>query len=713
VDQGDASCQGATDGFIHVDGSGGTAPYSYEWLNGQHPDTNLLTGLGAGFYQCIISDEAGCRTQSDFIEVKETTILNYAVTRTDRPQCSGYSDGAIYIEITGGIEPYRYEWSNGDTTKDLRNVPPGSYSVMVSDANGCNIRSAPIEILPFEMLRIATVSSKSPDCHSGSNGIIELRGSGGNPPYIYRWSTGDTTARISQLKAGTYQCTMTDANGCFIISRDITLADPLPLEITLNGLDMASCPGGNDGAIRIRVSGGTAPYFYQWTGGSFQQDQFNLRAGGYRVTVTDFNGCSAISGPFIVTEPDELTFIVDSLKHVSCPLSKDGHLSVQVMGGSEPYSFYWSNGERDTRTITSLDPGTYRLTITDDLGCKYVSDDVRVDLANIPLSLKMAVIDSIKCHGTPEGKILVNVSNGTPRYRFNWSTGIENSRPDGIDTLGSLLAGTYSVTVTDELGCTGTSEVLRLSQPAELSHELLELQDPSCYGAKDGSLLVKINGGAPPFEFLWSNGSTTSSLNQLGAGNYTLEVTDRNNCTFRSPIFMLVDPEPLNLIAQVTGTTAGSNQGEILITPFGGVPPYSLLWDPRITTFAGFKAEELFAGTYAATLFDSLGCELDTSITVPVLQSIRYKDLRLDHISAYPNPSSEQITIELQDKKGLCLDVSLMNSQGKMIQWIGNIPCLNEWRSNVQIEHLTAGKYYFVLSTKDGRSAFIPFVKIQ
>jgi hypothetical protein len=712
IDKMDASCQAAEDGFIRLMASGGTAPYNYDWV-GSEKDSSFIDSLSAGFYQAIVTDSAGCRTEGPYIEIAEHVVLEYAITRLQRPDCPGMPNGEIDIQVAGGMGPYRFEWSNGDTTKNLKQAVAGTYRVAISDSSGCMIVSNDIQLEAAAPMSINLFKRRHPSCNEGMDGSLEIRVNGGTAPYRYSWNTGDTTRLINGLTAGSYSATVTGVNGCEVMSQTYELVDPNSLVVENNGLDMASCPGNDDGAVKIRVSGGTPPYYYNWSNGSFQPDQFRIGAGNYSVTVTDNNGCQIIGGPYTVSEPQQLAISVDSFRPVSCPTSKDGHIAIGLAGGTPPYNYYWSNGVRDTTVLSQLDPGSYNVTITDDFGCKYVSEDFDVYLANIPLKMEHVTPRRLKCHGDANGELVVRVIPGESPYRFNWSTGRENTVSGTSDTLKGLSAGTYRVTVTDNKGCVGFSEDVRIQQPAALTHILSERADPVCAKDSNGVLAITINGGTIPYQYNWTNGDVASRATGLKAGSYRVTVTDANNCRFVSPLFRLEDPSPLGLWADITGSGAGSNSGIIRLRPFGGRSPYSAQWDPRITNITGLQADELAPGTYVVTLIDSGRCELDTSLVVPVIQSAFDLGSVLTDLRLFPVPANDILTLNLSSNDILCWKLDVYNSLGVHVRNWGKIPCLKNWTKSWDVGELETGIYYLVFTNGAFEQAGIRFSIIR
>lgn len=697
----EASCRGASDGSIAVEVSGGIPPYSYTWSNSQ-PDSAFVDSLKAGFYKVTISDQSGCLIESDYLEIKEKSVLSYAVTRLEKAQCIGIDDGLIELQVAGGLAPYHYNWSNGDTTQVIDSLGVGQYSVTITDSNGCTLSSNDIQVLAFSNFQVSVIELNNPSCYGNDDGSIRLKTNGGSGPYLFEWSNGQTGASLSGLSAGAYSYTVTDANGCSIRNKSVSLTDPDSMELLLTGLDHPACPGGNDGAIKIQVKGGTQPYYYNWSNGSFRQDQFNLKSGFYTVTVTDVNGCSMRSHPIEVSEPQDVSFYLDSLKHVNCPLSADGELHVSASGGTPPYQYYWSDGTLGSSSLSELNPGSYRVTLTDDLQCKYVSQDFVINLLNTPLHANISLLDSIKCNGDKTATLEVELLDGLAPFRYNWSTGVEIPRLENKDTLKNLSAGSYRVTITDDMGCIAVSEPYRILQPLQLDFQLISLMDPVCNGSDDGCIEVDILGGTAPYRLQWSNGARAPKNPGLSPGIYNFSVTDKNDCSFESPDFSISEPEKLGLIADIIGSTTTNPTGEISLTTFGGKQPHTIIWDADITRTVGTRALDLLPGDYTVQLLDSVQCTLDTLLTVPVISTTFSGGISIDQFDLFPNPAGSFITIEISDVNPLCGRIELMNQAGLLITELAQLDCTYRYGNVFQIDHYPAGIYYLQLRMDQG-----------
>lgn len=276
---------GAANGAIDVTVTGGTSPYSYSWSNGA--SIQDLTGLSAGTYRVTVTDANGCTAIKYFTVNRIGGPLEVsALIKTDL-LCAGGSTGTVDLEIIGGTTPYTYIWSNAAITQDLSGLAAGTYSVTITDA-ASNSVSTSVEITGPAAALSATATSVNPTCAGASTGSIDVTPQGGTAPYTYSWNTGATTQDLTNVPAGSYNVTITDANGCTTtVSRTLTA----PAVLVLTGTSTNSTCGAAGGTIDLSVSGGTPGYTYAWSNGATTQDLSGLAPGTYTVVVTDAAGC--------------------------------------------------------------------------------------------------------------------------------------------------------------------------------------------------------------------------------------------------------------------------------------------------------------------------------------------------------------------------------------------------------------------------------------
>ncbi len=587
-------CFGGATGAVNITVTGGTAPYTFNWSTGA--GTEDITGLTAGTYTVLVTDANGC-TNNSFTTTLTQPAAALAVTGiVTNVNCFGANTGSINITPTGGTAPYIYLWSNGATTQDLTALAPGTYGVTITDANGCtnNSYSATITQPPAPIALTSTATNVS--CFGGNNGAVDLTVNGGTPGYTYNWSTGAGTQDIGGLLAGVYTVTVTDANGC-TATHSRTVTQPAAALAVIGVPTNINCFGGATGAVNITVSGGTAPYSFNWSTGAGTEDISGLTAGTYTVLVTDANGCTNNSFTTTLTQPAAALAVTGLVTNVNCFGANNGSINITPTGGTAPYTYLWTNGAT-TQDLTALAPGTYGVTITDANGCTNNSYSATITQPAAGLSVT-GITTNISCFGGNTGAVDITVNGGTSPYTYNWSTGA------GTQDISGLVAGNYSVTITDANGCTITHST-SVTQPAAGLTITGVGTNILCNGGTTGAVNITPAGGTAPYSFNWSTGAGTEDITGLIAGNYTVTVTDANGCTNTYSITLTQPAAALS----VTGTSTnincfGGTTGSIDITPAGGTGPYTYSWTNGATTQ---DITNLGPGTYGVTITDANGC---------------------------------------------------------------------------------------------------------
>lgn len=345
-------------GTASVSAIGGTAPYTYSWSNGGN--TSTVSGLGSGTYTVVVTDNNGDQ-QAGSVAVNQAysnITLSPSITNTT----CGQATGAISIAVSGGLAPYTYAWTNGDTTASISGLVANPYMVYVTDNSGCTYSQA-FNINDGNGPVLTTNNVNNVSCSGGNDGAIDVTISGGTLPYQVVWSTGVFTEDLSNLTSGLYDLNVTDASGC-VLSGSYSITEPTPLDVNFYTFS-ASC-GNADGAASVVKSGGTPPYTGIWSTGSNQSSVTGLAAGVYSYAVFDNNGCAYTE----ITQVNEVgapVLTIDSVTHVNCGLS-NGAVYVSAIGGSSPYTYDWSNGGT-SNSINGLDEDTYTVTVTGNNGC--------------------------------------------------------------------------------------------------------------------------------------------------------------------------------------------------------------------------------------------------------------------------------------------------------------------------------------------------------
>ncbi|RMG82216.1 MAG: hypothetical protein D6714_11710, partial [Bacteroidetes bacterium] len=580
------SC-GANNGSATAVPSGGTPPFSYQWNTGA--TTQTISNLPAGFYSVTATDANGC-SKATSAWITEPPNLTVSIQATPLV-CNNANNGTATAFTNGGTAPFSYAWSNGGITQTISNLGPGTYSVTVTDVNGCQ-GSATTTIANSNL--VIDVIITTPTCYGSSDGQIEVSGWNGTPPYTYQWGNGSTSPVLNNVSAGTYSVTVYDSGGCSV-SQNITVEEP-PMIVINFSTTQPGCSGGN-GAVTANVSGGVPPYTYQWSNGGNGPSISNLAPGTYVLTVTDAHNCVQTGAVNIVLPPPLSVNVTGN--EPACNGGNNGSAMAQVSGGTPPFSYQWSNGA-NTQTIAGLSAGGYTVTVTDGQGCTGTGN---IWLNEPPvLGITMNATPQV-CPGQSDGMVSAFPFGGTPPYSYQWNNG------STAQTIFGLSAGTYSVTVTDAHNCTQTASATILA--SDLITDVAK-QDVICFGESSGSILVSGWAGTPPYTYLWNTGATTPDIMNLPAGTYSVTVTDAAGCSIVETI-TINQPPPLtiNMNAQPAGCT--TNNGTATANVSGGVPPYMYAWNTGATTQT---ITGLAPGTYSVTIQDANYCTKSATVTV-------------------------------------------------------------------------------------------------
>jgi len=416
------SCFQENDGTATVVVSGGTAPYSYSWSNGTNNAT--VTGLGSGTYTVAITDAKGCVSSSS-VFVSSPTDISISFTQTDL-SCNGFTDGTVNSISVGGTPGYSYQWSTGATTQGISSLSTGNYMVSITDANGC-LKTSMTTITEPAVLG-CNMNIVDATCFGYPNGSATTTTTGGTPTYNYLWDSSannQTTPTAVGLAAGTYDLTITDANGC-LTACAVTVNQPDKLKVFVNSMDV-SCIGFSDGSVVLNAVGGTGSYTYQWdaaAGGQTTSTISDLATGDYEATITDGAGCLTIIYVRIETEncdPCSLDLCAVIGTNPSSPIGTLDCDGDGVSNGSECADSTDPNNECDFL------PGSVTLPVTaDQSGCLNLCPDLSPIMTILPgnvagasqvsVAVEVVEINSIDTDGS---FILVRIPSD-PRFVFVW-----------------------------------------------------------------------------------------------------------------------------------------------------------------------------------------------------------------------------------------------------------------------------------------------------
>lgn len=642
---GNVSCYLGIDGTISVTASGGTEPYDYDWNNGAFSG-NVLVNLTGNTYNLVVTDANGC-TIEESIVITQPGPFNVVLTvptLEDAPfdiPCNGESTASINTVIQGGTPDYFINWSGPGvvmpTAQNQTDLPAGTYTIVVTDANGCITGGSVTITEPSEPLLISSVVSIYPSgleisCFEACDGFVDLTVSGGVPPYTYLWEINNNggefaiTEDIADLCAGHYEVLVSDANGCSeLLIFDLEQPDPIVITPTLsdyNGFNF-SCPNTCDGEVTITVTGGEAPVTIEWfidnisVGGGLTQT--GLCPGQpVSVTATDALGCTTTL-EIVLTAPDEISFN-ETLTQISCFGETDGSIVTNVTGGAAPYTYTWTPDFGDVPSISGLAEDEYCLDIVDANGC---TANMCWDIIE-PASISATLSSTDASCGLCDGTATLTITGGTPAYDIEW-TGPTVIADDLLSST-DLCQGAYSATVTDAGGCT---VVATTNIDGQLAVGLvLNATSPLCFGDCDGSIDATITNGTAPLTIAWTDSdgnvvSTEEDLLDLCNGSYSIEVVSADGCE-ASGSAVIFEPSAIIVNAVATEYENGYNvsglnvsDGEVFTNVIGGIPTYDFTWTGPTNIEDGVQnPNNLSAGTYQLMITDANGCMVDTTIVI-------------------------------------------------------------------------------------------------
>ncbi|MFN6014118.1 MAG: gliding motility-associated C-terminal domain-containing protein, partial [Flavobacteriales bacterium] len=688
------SCFGFNDGSIDYTAGGGSPVYTYTWATADGSGLSVSiedqTGLTAGTYTVSLVDINGCTIDTTIILVEPTPLTQSGSTFVypsgDNISCFGLNDGSIVNYTVLGGSPdqttndYTYLWTIDAATTAVipagqelvaspTGLTAGTYNLLVTDINGCTIDTTITLIEPTPLTQTGSTfvypSGDNISCFGENDGsIVNYTVQGGSPipGYSYDWTVAgsgsipagqEVVANPAGLTAGTYTVEVTDLNGC-VIDTTITLTEPAPLAQSGNTFAYPSgtnisCFGEDDGSIDMTIAGGSPQpdYTYNWTvvipgsipaGQNALADPSGLTAGTYSLLVTDINGCTidttiTLVEPPLLTSTAVLSVYAGGYNLSGC--APDGSIDLTVVGGNGGFDYDWQPLGQTTEDISTLPAGLYTVTVTDINGCITILDTT---LTQPPVISTTTAVTSdyngedISCTGASDGAVTINIVGGTPTYNFEWlnASGVQVS---SIQSPGGLPAGTYTINIEDQNGCTASNTVT-LVDPAPFAYDVVVAtdyngQDISCFGVADGGLDLTVSGGTPGYTYTWTdeNGLVVSSIedpNGLPSGTYEVFVTDVNGCQMDTTI-TLVDPPLLAGPASVTSDYNGqdvscylSTDGSVTVAPIGGTPGYTYSWENESGTVISttVNASNVGEGFYTVTVTDINGCEHVTNVVV-------------------------------------------------------------------------------------------------
>jgi outer membrane protein OmpA-like peptidoglycan-associated protein len=575
--------------------SGGKANYKYAWSNptlvGEAPMA------AAGDYVLTVTDAAGV-TKTTAVKVVAPVPLSLIV-EAQGVLSPGKSDGKAIAKPVGGTASFSFQWENGETTNAASRLAPGISKVTVTDANGCKASASVTMSETFLPLAIS-VSEKTRIKCSGEKATLEVQVSGGKPSFKYAWSNTALTGAEPTAAPGNYILTVSDATGA-TITASVSVQSPAPLVLSVE-VQTPLSPGKSDGKALAKPSGGTSPFNFIWDNGERSSETTSLAAGVSKVTVTDANGCTA-TGTVTMSETFlPLTVSIAEKIKIRCSGEKAA-LEVQVSGGKAKYSYAW-NDPALTGESPSVLKGKYALTVTDAIGATKTAS---INVESPTLFAGKLELQSPPSPGAADGKILVTPNGGgTPPYTYVW----ENGETTLLAT--KIAAGAAKVTLTDANGCTMIAAMNVDETFSPLAVSISEKKPIQCFGEK-AELEVQVTGGKSKYAYVWSNPSLTGAAPTVGAGDYSLTITDANGATKTASI-KVKTPTALGLSVEMQSpASTGNADGKALAKPTGGAGSYIFQWESGESSNSALR---LAPGNPKVTVTDANGCTAIGSVVI-------------------------------------------------------------------------------------------------
>ncbi|MBK7690029.1 MAG: SprB repeat-containing protein [Bacteroidetes bacterium] len=605
-------CWAANIGQIQAIAQGGVPTISYQILpGGVVNNTGNFINLGVGVYTIMATDANGCSV-STVVSIQQPNGPTFTSITSTNPNCSN-QNGAINV-VGNGVGIITYFLNPGNITNNTGVFSPlaaGTYTIQIVDASLCTATTVVSLVQPPTLSVTAAVGNNIP-CYGG-NTSITVTVSGGTPAFQYSINGGPAQASniFNSIIAGVYTISVTDANGCSG-SSIITVSQPAILDWQSVTATNIPCGGGNVGVISAVAQGGVPTISYQIFPGLMVNNIgtfSNLAAGSYNIIATDANGCTAITS-VTIAQPAGPTFTNISVVDPTCN-NQNGSIIATATGINGPITYTLNPGNISniTGTFSPLSAGVYTIQIVDASLCTATT----VVTLTLPPALTVnANYSPIPCNGG-NSDITVTVSGGTPT--FNYSINGGPSQPSNI--FNGVLAGVYTLSVTDANGCVGSTSIT-LTEPSSVQVQSVTLLNPSCVPGNDGSITIVATGGTPAYQYSIGGANQASNVFlNVAAGNYTITATDINGCSVTSVVSIAAPNSPFITSLLATDVLCnGGTDGTITATASGGLGALNYNLQPGNQNNANGQFTNLGAGVYTITVGDANGCTVSNTIAI-------------------------------------------------------------------------------------------------
>lgn len=610
-------CFGDSSGRIVVSLNGGLPGYLYSIQNSTYASSGTFNKLTSGAYLIRTKDAANCPIDTTLIVSSYPVILSNIVKSKT---CPYHATAILNISASGGLPDYNFRLNGGafQSNSSFSGLNSGSFSYSIRDKNNC-IRTWQDSIQNFSKPKLALAMKRNTSCYSVHDGKIKMTTVAGTVPYSYSWSVAGTADSLSNLPAANYTGYVSDSNNC----RDtllVSISQPDSLHAIFS-LKNPSCHGYTDGSVKITGLGGTKPYTYSLNTTSFvTSDSFsNIASGSYSFTIRDSQWCQkTYSHTLSSPSPLGMTIVIDSVK---CHGDLSGKVLIIPSGGTPGYVYKANSQIYDTSNIkTNLAAGINTISIKDSNGCSLDSFIAVPTYSKINISI--ILLDTIRCKNGSDGRISINASGGQASYTYSINGGLYQSSP----IFSNLNTGWKYISIKDANNCVVIDSIL-MKEPPGMVGNVNIVNHASCYGFSDAKARVVVNGGSPPYTYLWSNNVVLDSTHTLNKGAHFVKLTDNRNCK-DSISFIINQPDSIHANFILHHPKCYDSLGSIKILPTGGTSPY-LFALGATGTFSSNDSFTNLKDTVTIRMRDSKGCSKvfrPHLITPPILSTTYHID---------------------------------------------------------------------------------------
>lgn len=739
------NCAGKNAGSFTLQANGGASPYTYSIDNGAtFVSSPVFNQLISKTYHTVVKDANGCTQNTDII-ISDLNLPVQVNSATQNILCNGNNTGSISLNVSGGVQPYTYNWLNnaaGSSSNVAGNLPAGDYSVTVKDNAGCNTDTFSFTLAQPPALIIQSVAAPDVACYNDSVPVT-INTTGGNGAYTYscaqqnanNWNSfngAGTSSSPTLLPAGNYLFKVTDANGCtnqYGNTLQIT-NPPSPLQMSYvvsdyNGFSV-TCFGNTNGFITATATGGNGDAY---SGYSFALDNepfvsnntfSNLSAKTYRLKVKDGRGC-VISQPVTLTQPAsfmqlQATQTIDNI----CAGGNRGGLTLSGSNGAAPYTYSIDDGVtyQSSPVFNNLYSQNYTCWVRDANGCGQTNNFVVTDI-NPPVKAVPSV-SPVKCYGGSDGSITLNSTGGVAPYTYLWLDNYTTGK-----SINNLTTGNYSATITDSKNCSVT-KTFTVTQPAAPVSASVYTK-PVCVNNANGVIVFTAQGGTLPYSYSVDDGSTYRAdsvfANQLPAGNYRLLVKDNNGCLWNGNTIVTTNNQ--NPAVNFLVTTSQNALDTLQVLDVSVPKPDSINWtfDPQTIIINNNMFAPVIKYNRQGSFPVSMqawygGCDFNLAHTIninpydPGVINGYSSNTGIDTVIVYPNPNRGTFTLQVNLFMKQKLLVNIYSSAGQMLwtkQWDG----VNSMKEPVTLPaNVSMGTVFIkVLTNNDARDIQILITK--